>query len=97
MDEQKIIHALSQVEHTEIKNSLDKPGMVKDIQLQDNEVSLKLVFPFMGIPPVIRDYMINSLGQAIADQGVKLNVTPAEMTPQERQSCFRMEQQNWRG
>jgi hypothetical protein len=40
--------------------------------------------------------MINSLKQAVAGQGVELDVTLAEMTPQERQSFFRMEQQNWR-
>ena len=97
MDEQKIIQALSQVEHPEIKNTLVELGMVKDIQVQDDEVSLKLELPFMGIPPVIRDYMINGLRQAVADQGVKLNVTLVEMTLQERQSFFRMEQRNWRG
>lgn len=85
------------MEHPEIKSALVDLGMVKDIQVKEEEVSLKLVLPIMGIPPTVRDYMINNLRQAVADQGVELNVTLAEMTPQERQSFFMMEQQNWRG
>ena len=97
MDEQKIVQALSRVEHPEINSTLVDLGMVKDIQVEENKVSLKLMLPMMGIPPVIRDYMINSLKQAVADQGVELDVTLKEMTPQERQSFFAMEHQNWRG
>jgi len=95
MDEQKIVQALSQVEHPEIKNTLVDLGMVKDIQVEGDRV--KLMLPIMGIPPAVRDYMINSLQQAVTNQGVELDVTLAEMTPQERQSFFMMEQQNWRG
>ena len=51
----------------------------------------------MGIPQVVRDYMINSLQQAVAGHGVELHITLAEMTPAERQAFFRAEQQNWRG
>ncbi len=97
MDEQIIIQALSQVEHPEIKSTLVDLGMVKDIQVEGSTVSLKLVLPMMGIPQVVRDYMINSLQQAVAGHGVELHITLAEMTPAERQAFFRAEQQNWRG
>jgi metal-sulfur cluster biosynthetic enzyme len=97
MDEQKIIHTISQIEHPEINSTLVDLGMVKDIQVEGNKVSLKLVLPMIGIPPVIRDFMINRLKQAVSDQGAALDVTLAEMTPKERQRFFTMEQQNWRG
>lgn len=97
MDEQKIIQALSQVEHPEIRSSLVDLGMVKDIQVEGNQVSLTLVLPMLGIPLAVREYMINSLRQAVSDQDVELDVTLAEMTPQERQRFFMMEQQNWKG
>ena len=96
LDEQKIIQALSQVEHPEIKNTLVDLGMVKDIQVEGDRVSLKLMLPIMGIPPAVRDYMINSLRQAVADQSVELDVALAEMTPAERQRFLTLEQQNWR-
>ena len=97
MDEQRVIQALSQVEHPEIGSTLVDLGMVKDIQVEGNRATLTLVLPMLGIPAAIRDYMINSLRQAVADQNVELNVTLAEMTAQERQRFFMMEQQNWRG
>ena len=97
MDEQRVIQALSQVEHPEIGSTLVDLGMVKDIKVEENQATLTLVLPMLGIPAAIRDYMINSLQQAVADQNVELNVTLAEMTAQERQRFFMMEQQNWRG
>ena len=97
MDEQKVIEALSQVKHPEINSTLVDLGMVKDIQIEGNKVSFKLALPMMGIPPSVRDYMINSLRQAVAGQGVELDATLAEMTPQERQVFFTMSQQNWIG
>jgi metal-sulfur cluster biosynthetic enzyme len=97
MDEQKIIHTISQIEHPEINSTLVDLGMVKDIQVEGNKVSLKLVLPMIGIPPVIRDFMINRLKQAVSDQGAVLDVTLAEMTAKERQRFFTMEHQNWRG
>ena len=50
-------------------------------EVSGNQVSLKLVLPFLGIPAVIRDYLIRSLQQAVADFGAKLKVQVAEMTP----------------
>ncbi len=97
MDEQKVIEALSQVKHPEINSTLVDLGMVKDIQIEGNKVSFKLALPMMGIPPSVRDYMINSLRQAVAGQDVELDATLAEMTPQERQVFFTMSQQNWIG
>ena len=64
--------------------------------MSGNQVSLKLVLPFLGIPAAIRNYMIHSLQQAVADFGAKLKVQVAEMTPAERQRFFALEQQNWK-
>ena len=96
MDEEAIIQAIQRVEHPEINCTLVELGMVKDIQVSGNQVSLKLVLPFLGIPAAIRNYMIHSLQQAVADFGAKLKVQVAEMTPAERQRFFALEQQNWK-
>jgi len=60
-------------------------------EVSGNQVSLKLVHPFLGIPAVIRDHLIRSLQQAVADFGAKLKVQVAEMTPlfNLRLSCLR--------
>lgn len=80
MDEEAIIQAIQRVEHPEINCTLVELGMVKDIQVSGNQVSLKLVLPFLGIPAVIRDHLIRSLQQATADFGAELKVQVTEMT-----------------
>ena len=91
VDEEAIIQAIQRVEHPEINCTLVELGMVKDIQVSGNQVSLKLVLPFLGIPAAIRNYMIHSLQQAVADFGAELKVQVAEMTPlfNLRLSCLR--------
>ena len=49
-------------------------------EVSGNQVSLKLVLPFLGIPAVIRDHLIRSLQQAVADFGAELKVQVTEMT-----------------
>jgi len=91
MDEEAIIQVIQRVEHPEISCTLVELGMVKDIQVSGNQVSLKLVLPFLGIPAAIRNYMIHSLQQAVADFGARLKVQVTEMTPlfNPRLSCLR--------
>ena len=50
-------------------------------EVSGNQVSLKLVLPFLGIPAAIRDHLIRSLQQATADFGAELKVQVTEMTP----------------
>jgi metal-sulfur cluster biosynthetic enzyme len=95
-DEEAITQAIQRVEHPEINCSLVDLGMVQDIQASEEGVSLKLVLPFLGIPTVIRDYMVDSLQQAVAGFGVELEIQVTEMTPAERQQFLTLEQQNWK-
>jgi metal-sulfur cluster biosynthetic enzyme len=96
MNEEAIIQAIQRVEHPEINCSLVDLGMVQDIQASEEGVSLKLVLPFLGIPTVIRDYMVHSLQQAVAGFGARLEIQVTEMTPAERQRFLTLEQQNWK-
>jgi len=80
-----IIRAIQQVDHPQINCSLVELGMVQDIQASEDGVSLKLVLPFLGIPTVVRDYMLHSLQQAVAGFDAELKVQVTEMTPAERQ------------
>ena len=96
MNEEAIIQAIQRVQHLQINCSLEDLGMVQDIQVSEHGVSLKLVLPFLGIPTVIRDYMVHSLQQAVGAFGVELEIQVTEMTPAERQRFLTLEQQNWK-
>jgi len=95
-----IYAAIQGVEHPAIASSLVDLGMIRDVDIvsEENTVSLTLVLPVINIPQNVLNYMVNSLYQAIKDAGSELTkVQIAQMTEDERQKFYLMEQQNWRG
>ena len=96
ISEEDIHQAIGQVMHPEINRTLIELGMVKDITLKDNEVTLTLVLPLLSIPVSIKDYLMNSLHQAVMKLGAKIEVRVAEMNQEERQAFLAMEQESWR-
>jgi metal-sulfur cluster biosynthetic enzyme len=97
ISEEDVHQAVGQVMHPEINRSLVQLGMVKDIALSDDEISLVLVLPFLGIPASIKDYLVNSLRQAVMELGAKADIKIAEMNQEERLAFLSMEQESWRG
>ena len=100
MTENSIHLAIQQVEHPAIASSLVDLGMIRDViyTSEDNTVSLTLVQPVLNIPQNVRDYMVNSLHQALKSVDVELKgVNLVQMTEEERQIFLELEQQNWRG
>jgi len=97
ISEEDVCRAIGQVMHPEINHTLVELGMVKDIALRGDEVTLTLVLPFLGIPASIKDYLVNGLHQAVMELGAKAEVKIAEMNQEERLTFLAMEQQAWKG
>ena len=97
ISEEDVHQAIGQVMHPEISRTLVELGMVKDIALKDDEVTLTLALPFLGIPASIKDYLVNSLRQAVGKLGVNVEVRIAEMNEEERLAFLAMEQEGWKG
>ena len=97
ISEEDIHQAIEQVMHPEINRSLVELGMVKDVSLKGDEITLTLVLPFLSIPASIKDYLMNSLRQAVMELGAKIEVRLAEMNQEERLAFLAMEQENWKG
>ena len=97
ISEENVHQAIGQVMHPEISLTLVELGMVKDIALRDDEVTLTLVLPFLGIPASIKDYLVNGLRQAVMKLGVKAEIKIAEMNQEERLAFLAMEQEGWKG
>jgi len=97
ISEEDVHQAIGQVMHPEINRTLVELGMVKDIALRDDEVTLTLALPFLAIPLSIKDYLVNSLHQAVMKLGAKIEVTVAEMSQEERLAFLAMEQESWKG
>ncbi len=97
ISEEDIHQAIEQVMHPEINRSLVELGMVKDVSLKGDEITLTLVLPFLSIPASIKDYLMSSLRQAVMELGAKIEVRLAEMNQEERLAFLAMEQENWKG
>jgi len=97
--EPEIRQALAGVNHPEIARTLVDLGMLKDIMVKGKKVSLTLALPLMGIPTQVKDYLTNSVRQALAnlDASLEIDINLAEMNPQERAKFFAMEQEGWTG
>jgi metal-sulfur cluster biosynthetic enzyme len=97
ISEGDIHQAIGQVMHPEINRTLVELGMVKDIALKDDEVTLTLVLPLLGIPVLVKDYLVNSLRQAVTKLGAKVEIRIAEMNQEERLAFLAMGQESWKG
>jgi ATP-binding protein involved in chromosome partitioning len=97
ISQEDVYQAIGQVMHPEISRTLVELGMVKDIALEGDKVTLSLVLPFLGIPASIKDYLVNSLRQAVMKLGAKVEIKIAEMNQEERLAFLAMEQEGWRG
>jgi ATP-binding protein involved in chromosome partitioning len=97
--ESEIRQALAEVRHPEIASTLVDLGMLKDIIVEGKKVTLTLALPLMGIPTEVRDYLINSVGQALAnlDASLEVDISLAEMNPEERARFLAMAQEGWIG
>jgi metal-sulfur cluster biosynthetic enzyme len=95
--EEDVHQAIGQVMHPQINRTLVELGMVKDIVLKDDEVTLTLTLPFLAIPVSIKDYLTNSLRQAAAKLSAKVEIRVAEMNQEERLAFLAMEQESWKG
>ena len=97
ISEEDVRQAIGQVMHPEISCTLVELGMVKDIAVKDDKVSLTLVLPLLGIPASIKDYLVDSLRQAVVKLGAEVEVKIVEMNQEERLAFLATEQKNWRG
>jgi metal-sulfur cluster biosynthetic enzyme len=92
---QEILEVISEVKHPAINHSLLDLGIVKDIEIEDNEVGLKFVFPFPNIP--IEDTLINSIEMPLNDIGCTLFYDIVLMTEEEKAKFMQMEAEGWKG
>jgi ATP-binding protein involved in chromosome partitioning len=97
ISEEDVHQAVGQVMHPAISRSLVELGMVKDITLERDKVTLTLALPILDIPVFVKDHLVNSLRNAVVGLGVELEVKIAEMNDNERQAFLAMEQESWKG
>ena len=94
MTQEYVLNVLSQVEHPAISYSLIKLGIVTDIKLVENKVSLVFAFPFPNIP--IANQLVQSIEEPVRQMGLEFEYTARVMTNQERQQFLQLETEAWK-
>ena len=95
MNEEEVKEVVGKVMHPEVDASLVELGMVEDIKLEGNKVSLTMVFPFAGVP--IKHMLIESVKEPLEKLGMEVEITERTMSQDELQKFFKMEQEKWKG
>lgn len=95
ISEENVRKAMAQIKHPAIDRTLIDLGMVKDITIEGNKVTVTLAVPFPGIP--IKDLLVNSVREPIEKLGAKVEVKLAVMNPQELKAFIAKENESWKG
>jgi len=95
MNEEEVKEVVGKVMHPEVDASLVELGMVEDIKLEGNKVSLTMVFPFPGVP--IKYMLIESVKEPLEKLGLEVEMSERTMNQDELQKFFKMEQEKWKG
>ncbi|MBL7197671.1 MAG: DUF59 domain-containing protein [Candidatus Omnitrophica bacterium] len=93
----KIEKALKKIGHPEITSTLFDLGMIKDIDIKENKVTLILKVPMLDIP--IKDYLISDIKSAVKkeNENVEVEINIEEMNPDERAKFMKEAKEAWRG
>ena len=96
MSRQKsVLDAISKVVHPAINCSLAELGIVKDVEVyNENIVILTFVFPFQKIP--IKDKLIAALENAAKEFGYNLEYIIRYMNEYEKKRFLELETKNWK-
>ena len=95
MNTQDVINELSKVEHPAISYSLVKLGIVTDVELNSNKVSVVFAFPFPNIP--IAETLINSIAKPVESLGLEFNYIVRTMNEEEKNRFLQLEAEAWKG
>jgi len=95
MTQEYVLNVLSQVEHPAISYSLIKLGIVTDVKLAGNKVSVVFAFPFPNIP--VADLLINSISQPVQSLRLEFEYTIRVMTQEEKNRFLQLEAEAWKG
>jgi len=97
ISQEDVRQAVGEVMHPAISRTLVELGMVKDITLEHGKVTLTMALPILGIPASVKDYLVNSLREAVMGLGAEAEVKIIEMNQEERQAFLAMEWESWKG
>ena len=95
LTQEKAWKTLEKVQHPAINFSLTELGILKDIDISGEMLTITLALPFPEIP--IIDTLVNSLVEPLSQYDMEIGIETVLMTEQEKQKFFDLEHQGWKG
>ena len=95
VSEADIRQAVEQVKHPAIDHSLVDLGIVKNIAIEGQKVTVTFAFPFPKIP--IGDMLVDSVRLPLQNLGVEVEIETTVMDQAELKKFLAMEQDGWKG
>lgn len=95
MTKQDVMDELLKVNHPAIDYSLIKLGIVSDVKLEGNKVSVVFAFPFPNIP--IAQELVNSVAQPVQALDLEFEYDIRLMSEEEKNRFLELEAQAWKG
>lgn len=95
VSKEDVLSVIEGVKHPAINLSLVDLGMLRNININNESVSVEFVFPFPNIP--IKEMLFSSVRQPLENMGYSLKVSEAQMTSDEVQRFLALETANWKG
>jgi len=94
ISEEDIRREVANVMHPTINCSLLELGIVKNIEIKKGKVIITMAFPFLNIP--IKDYLVNSVREAIEEIDATVEIETVVMSKKELQKFLALEKENLR-
>ena len=95
ISEKEVCDVIDQIKHAAINSSLTDLGILKDVTINEDKVTVTLAFPFDNIP--IKEYLIMSVKTPLEKLGAKVEVKTTVMNEKESQRFLKMEAKHWKG
>ncbi len=95
ISEKEIRNVIDQIKHAAIDSSLVDLGIIKDVTINGDKVTVTLAFPFDNIP--IKEYLVLSVKTPLEKLGAKVDVKTIVMNEEESQRFLEMETKHWKG
>lgn len=89
------LRVVESVKHPAIDLSLVELGMIRNINVENDTVTMEFVFPFPNIP--IKEMLFASVRTPLENMGFSVSFTEALMTQDEVQRFLSLETANWKG
>ncbi len=95
MNLEEVYAIVKDVRHPAIDHTLFDLGIIKEVNLEGETVSVVFAFPFPNIP--IEDQLVGSVAEPLIEKGAEFMYKVDLMTEEEKSKFMKMEAEAWKG